>query len=542
MSGNDLGTLNSRGSQNITSAIKHSQVYDATHWGDGNRLPFMNRSFISFTYGGRYIEDFNLIATITGDRMDRSGSAPFADTITTYENLDGQFYWATHYQANKMNLVLSTDGIDQKTLDDFLYWFRGGVTRELILSEHPNRAIQARVATTPGLKLLPFEQDVILRIADDTLNTKTTLFKGDITLSFIMDEPYWYSLKNILGKQKNNEYVAVWDDINGQEVEIYRSYDALKILYEDGIPLTSMFDTDMLVGNKMYVSAGIKDISRIWDEGTSVGARIESADAVAPFLMGIISGSTVTMDAGGISTLASGEYAYLYYAGTAPSPTEITFTLTPLMNDNGYIVLPKNISTNQSTPYNKIVIESLHKQELRFTTPNIFTSYNKTIEIFRNKINNLYTWEEVRAAVREEVRHPTVRAYAVTVVEGLKSQTIDSSLISTAVNNMKLMFCNDNSSGMFDAIFTFNSKTGSASGTFQYRATSTATFKTVTEDVGDMIKSNYIYLQDRNYPKDGKITGWKSRNDETKQYSHRIYHDVSSGLKSLEIVFKNMYL
>jgi len=74
----------------------------------------MNRSFISFTYGGKKIEDFDLIATISGDRLDRKGYADFNDTVTTYDNLDGQHYWATHYKTNQLDLTLSTDGIDQK--------------------------------------------------------------------------------------------------------------------------------------------------------------------------------------------------------------------------------------------------------------------------------------------------------------------------------------------------------------------------------------------------------------------------------------------
>jgi len=72
----------------------------------------MNRSFISFTYGGEHIEDFNLIATINNDRLERSGYASFDDTVTTYDNLDGQYYWGTHYKTNELNFTLSTDGID----------------------------------------------------------------------------------------------------------------------------------------------------------------------------------------------------------------------------------------------------------------------------------------------------------------------------------------------------------------------------------------------------------------------------------------------
>jgi len=59
----------------------------------------MYRSFISFAYGTRkntqgedervYIEDFDLIATFVNDRMNRAGSAPFEDKISTYDMLNG---------------------------------------------------------------------------------------------------------------------------------------------------------------------------------------------------------------------------------------------------------------------------------------------------------------------------------------------------------------------------------------------------------------------------------------------------------------------
>jgi hypothetical protein len=106
----------------------------------------MDRSFISFTYGGRHIEDFDLISTIVNNRLTRDGYATFNDIVTTYDNLDGQYYWNTHYITNSLTFILSTDGIEQKTLDDFLYWFHAGEIKELILAEHPNRAIMARVA------------------------------------------------------------------------------------------------------------------------------------------------------------------------------------------------------------------------------------------------------------------------------------------------------------------------------------------------------------------------------------------------------------
>ena len=80
-----MAILNGR---EIATDERYSQVYLATHKGE-DRLPFMYRSFISFTYGGKFIEDFNLIATITGNKLNKNGYSSFEDTVSTYDNLDG---------------------------------------------------------------------------------------------------------------------------------------------------------------------------------------------------------------------------------------------------------------------------------------------------------------------------------------------------------------------------------------------------------------------------------------------------------------------
>jgi hypothetical protein len=88
-----------------------SQVYKATHKGE-NLLPFMNRSFISFSFGGKNIEDFDLIATVAGDRMEREGYANFDALTSTYDVVHGQFYWGSYYRTNQMSFNLATDGIE----------------------------------------------------------------------------------------------------------------------------------------------------------------------------------------------------------------------------------------------------------------------------------------------------------------------------------------------------------------------------------------------------------------------------------------------
>jgi len=75
----------------------------------------------------------------------------------------------------------------------------------------------ARVVQPPTLNLLPFEHNVDITISSNTYKTKTTLYKGDISLSLVMDEPHWYGITNILGKkstvQDRERYEDVWYDV-----------------------------------------------------------------------------------------------------------------------------------------------------------------------------------------------------------------------------------------------------------------------------------------------------------------------------------------
>ena len=534
------------------STIKHTQVYEATHGEGVKRLPYMKRSFISFRFGGKNIEDFNLIATTVSNSINRSGYAQFNDQTTSYDILNGQQYWGTHYAKNQIEFILATDGIDQKMLDEFLFWFQAGDTKELILAEHPNRAIYARVAEPPHLNLLPFEGQVEVKLAGGSYYTSTTLYKGEIELHLETDEPFWHAIMNILGKKENNEYTQVYYDVNQErEVNIFASQDALKILYEDGIPIGSMIQNDMLLGDNTFASVEDKVINRIWDlneeqtkpniENLSGGGACIAGIVDGVEYEGIIAGALVDADGNGIPSLAGGANAYFFYAGTAPSPTVIEFTIKPQFDEQGYISAPYNAHTNPK--YNTLTIESVHSQELKFTIPNILTSYNKAIDIIRNQYT-LVDQATLCDTLREEVRHQGAREWAVSVISN--AETNSSNMITTEltslITSMKSFLMEDQTT-VTDMTFSFNSKTGQAIGQFSYRTSLNSTQNeliSVKEDVGDMLRSNYIILRDRNYPtQNGVINGWTENN---KEWSHRIYHNMSIPMKNLIITYQNMYL
>ena len=543
---------------NMVEVSPRRQVYQVTHEGE-NFLPFMNRSFISFSYGGKNIEEFNLVATISNNSLDRPGYANFEDIVTSYSNLNGQQYWNTHYQTNELEFILATDGIDQRELDDFLHWFRAGETKELILAEHPNRAILARVKDVPQLNLLPYEEKIKVKIGNNEYPTSTTLYKGEIVLHLVMDQPHWYSILNILGKKEGDHYIDKWTDANKQEIDVFASQDDLKILYEDGIPLGSMIQSNMLLGNGAYANVENNIAQRIWDpqyrdiNGQSIpnldnlvggGACIDGIVNGVTYV-GIVAGAIINADGNGITELLSGDNAYFYYAGTAPAPTIISFTLTPSISD-GYIIIPANTyAPLNGKPYNIITIESVNKQEFQFTTPNVFTSFNKANYIFSTYVQSgaSRTWESIREIIREEVRHPAVRAWANKVINDLHLQSdtaVDSLYLDSIINNMQ-QFLKDSNGHITPATFIFNSETGEAKGIFKYRLVSSPSNVTeIEENVGDMLRSNYIIIKDRNYPTDaGEFVAWTNSH---KEYSHRIYHNVDSPLRSLSIIYKNMYL
>ena len=408
-------------------------------------------------------------------------------------------------------------------------------------------------------------------VSNHPYKTKTTLYKGEINLKFVMDQPHWYSVTNILGKKNGDRYIDMWDDANGETVSIFASQDALKILYEDGIPLGSMIVKNMLLGNGSFAKVDEDISSCIWDEGSAIsisnrenlqggGACIDGTYNNVVY-KGMIAGALIDADGNGMEEIPTYDEsnpntcAYFFYSGNAPAPTIISFTLTPKF-DNGYIVTPHNSRTNPK--YNTLTIEGLEKQELQFTTPNILTSFNKAVEIFNTYVNGQHTWEEIHAALRDNVRHQAVREWAngaLTVVQ--HGQQYANVSIAPAAEKAGLISSMSNfikgSNGTVTSMkFTFNSETGEAIGEFRYRnipssvtsstnwsSTGTNSTKRV-ENVGDMLRSNYLIIRDRNYPtEEGSITQWT---EEHKEYSHRIYHDCDIPLKNVTILYKNMYL
>ena len=242
---------------------KHGQVFLNTHkwvWDKdqnnnitGGRyisLPFLNKAYISFSYGGKNIEDFGLNAITVNDRLQRETPPSHEDYTTQYKMLNGQYYWGSRYNAREMTITLATDGMSQQELDEFKYWFQPGEIKELILSEHPNRGILARIAEAPQISVLPFKTKRNVIINKEEKTVILTEYKGNIQLNFVMDEPFWYAINDVLGDielDSDNGYAVLvdkWKNANGEQINVLDD-DGIKVVTEDKIPTGQMIKTSI---------------------------------------------------------------------------------------------------------------------------------------------------------------------------------------------------------------------------------------------------------------------------------------------------------
>lgn len=457
----DYGTLNNQGQLSGIYYNPHTQVWQATHkyieGGAEERLPYMYRSFISFSWGGKFIEDFNLIVVTTNNAIERDVSAPVDNLTTNLEVVDGQLFWGSHYQANTLDLTLHTDSITERQLLEFTNWFKPGIERQLILAQHPNRGIMARLDAPPHYSMLPFKKEISTPI--NGLNTNTTEYKGSVTLKFVMDNPFWYSINNFMEEKaiefalSNNSSENLNIDrwltpdmdwsISGEALfetntEPY-SEDAWKVIMEDGIPCGRMFDTTGADSQKFnykiwtgtnYTISGIGPAKTYPSSGDYpqsnypqyyIGAQLNGSYKIA----NNVSGARIYGSGDDISGVQQEPtQAKYYYAGNAPAKPildfhkEIRFDKKQL-----YIVEPANKYCPEITydngqthlyPNSKSTItltsKTGDKQNFSFTTPSILTAYNAAVDLFEKdvgtKIKNMV---DLRQAVIENIHHPLIR-------------------------------------------------------------------------------------------------------------------------------------
>ena len=499
----------------VPSSIHRGQVYLATHDAKDNRLSNYERSYISFLWGGRRIEDFNLLVVSDGDRYDRNAYGEFEDLVTESDILDGQYYWGSHFTERTLSLNLATDGMSEKDLQDFRSWFRPGIARKLILVESPHKYIYARVKETPKLSLIPFKSAVETFVGRNKYFIDTVTWKGEITLEFVMDDPFWV----------NTTTCFFGDDL---------TQDNLRAILEDGIPHSSMFDLsvnekillpDMFVLDSTVLGRFIlgqsclgqyvtntnfeldtsKDTNLIKSTRTVTTTEVvtttteivnENTETGETTISSATVGPTTTTTVNIIDSPANKSQYYLYYPGTAPCRPTISFKFIPQWNggeeipqnesevEDGvtkppYIVFPANsflpaASGYTITSYNYSEL-SIGSRTFSFTTPSILTSYNQLVKLLFETYSPGDSILDLKNSIREILNDTYARIWGLAICElALDSiwmsrleLTDSSGRLAQGFNTKFLdyfnnMFATDGEGNLIPFTCTFNSQNGTA--------------------------------------------------------------------------------
>jgi len=224
--------------------------------------------------------------------------------------------------------------------------------------------------------------------------------------------------------------------------------------------------------------------------------------------------------------LSQGETKYLFYSGTAPSKPFISFKLQFTFDDNGYINHPVN--SVASSPETERSYIKVGKNKFEFTTPGLLTAYNKVIQIV-DEIKEEASIFDLKKEFREKIRDKYVRAWAIYSLSKIDAASADnaSEKKTKIKNKIKELFTK------YSAEFEFDSKTGTAIGIFDintFNEEKNPIPEKITENVGDMVLSNYLIINERNILENGIITTEKCTPITTNE-----------SLSDFSIVYDNMY-
>lgn len=327
----------------------------------------------------------------------------------------------------------------------------------------------------------------MVSVGGNTYKTKTSLYKGDITLEFVMDDPYWYSIKSI-----------ITEDVNPEN---------LKVVLEDGVPHFSMLQNSCFLADNKYFDdkEGIKEQEQI--------NLLEEEQ----------------------------ESRYLYYCGSASAKPIISFDMEPIVNsDTGLVSFWKNGSNNN------YCLNIGNEKTLEFTLPGLFSSYNKALEIVANYPANSSILD-LRAELRDSIYNYYTRSYIMSIIDFAKNNRdyttiegiISSSFKEYFISKMKTFFPKkeeENSTEYKNFSFKIDNKTGEVviSGEinlFTSSALEQVKSQAIIENAGNMIKSNYLSIDTRCLPKNGFISSGEC-----------LPVSTNSNLLNLKINYKNMYL
>ena len=211
-----------------------------------NKMPW-EKEYIDFSFSGKHISDFGLVATTSGDRYQFNGSPEFEDETSTVKGVWGQYYWGTNYKTKTYTYNLSTDGMTERQFQEFKYHFRPGHYGQFYEDAWFDKYCYVRVKQVIDFSFVPFQEDVTIAGA----NIKSRMYKGECKISFIQDRPFQYSFYQVLES-------SIEDLLKGENNDNRQA--ALRMMYHSNIPaIDSWTKREMKCATGSYLSLPARD-------------------------------------------------------------------------------------------------------------------------------------------------------------------------------------------------------------------------------------------------------------------------------------------
>lgn len=157
-----------------------------------------DKSFLSFTFDGKAIEDFGFAVVYNGDRLSNAFHPTFTNTTTTVPGRLGSIYWGTEVTGYTFDIQIATDRATARQIANLKRHFAPGKYAELSLAESEYCYCYAMVNSNSTFSFVPFEEKTIIKGKEYV----DTIYKGDATLSFFVPQIYFY------GKATYGPYVS----------------------------------------------------------------------------------------------------------------------------------------------------------------------------------------------------------------------------------------------------------------------------------------------------------------------------------------------
>ena len=337
------------------------------------------KEFIDFEFDGKHISEFGMVAVFNGDRHSFSSTPSFEDETSTVNGMEGQYYWGTKINEKRMSFSLATDGMTEAEVNAFKLHFKPGKYGKFIEDKLAHRYGYCRITNASNFSVIPFQKTVTIRGE----NIKINEYKGEATLEFIFDDPYFYSTENC------------FEELNDE---------ALRASYNNGTPFNDSWDKTSI--------CFIGESTDGTFEGLKNGEKQEYSNNT--------NNPTIFYNP---STAAAKPKISLTFSPKF-SATSLTSTILPIYfneiaDDINATKEPYHtIKTSRAIPINSTPVNADYINSFRYSSPDVIYSINKTIKLVHDfyVVNPTGAALELEEKLRLEVVNFKVMAWAAAVL------------------------------------------------------------------------------------------------------------------------------